>query len=167
MIQKANVKTELSSLPAQTKLMPLRYNIALMIKTECLAFRIRVLSRVVTNLYDKWLRPLGITANQTTILAMLSLVGKASPGDVCKALVMEKSTVSRNLDRMKKKGWIAVAGRSEGNTITVTPEGQELLVAMHDRWQSAQAEVARLLGDDGINSVLAIHETLRVTTHSV
>jgi hypothetical protein len=54
-----------------------------------------VLNRVISNLYDAVLKPFGITVNQTTILAMLTLVSEARPGRIGKELHMEKSTISR------------------------------------------------------------------------
>ncbi len=78
---------------------------------ECIAFRVRALNRVITNLYDSALQPFGITVNQATMLIMLSTVGQAGPGRIGQVLIMEKSTVSRNLDRMKKTGLDRVRGR--------------------------------------------------------
>jgi len=57
-----------------------------------------VLNRVISNLYDAVLKPFGITVNQTTILAMLTLVSEARPGRIGKELHMEKSTISRMID---------------------------------------------------------------------
>jgi hypothetical protein len=33
---------------------------------DCIAYRVRALNRVITNLYDAVLKPFGITVNQTT-----------------------------------------------------------------------------------------------------
>ena len=38
---------------------------------ECIGVRIRLLNRVITNLYDKAFRPLGITTNQMSILVSM------------------------------------------------------------------------------------------------
>lgn len=133
---------------------------------DCIAFRVRALNRVVTNLYDAALKPFGITVNQTTMLAMLALVGAAGPGRIGKALVMEKSTVSRNLERMRINGWVAVTQEEGGKaqTITVTEAGRQLLVALHPEWEKVQAEAARLLGKEGVAAVKSLHETVRQTT---
>jgi hypothetical protein len=48
---------------------------------DCIAYRVRALNRVITHLYDLALKPFGITVNQTTMRAMLILVGKFRPGD--------------------------------------------------------------------------------------
>jgi hypothetical protein len=47
--------------------------------SDCIAFRVRALNRVITNLYDTVLKPFGITVNQTTILALLSRGGRYRP----------------------------------------------------------------------------------------
>ena len=53
---------------------------------------------------------------------------------------MEKSTVSRNLDRMRKKGWIEITNRDDGpsQVIGVTEKGAKLLAAVHAEWEKAQ-----------------------------
>jgi len=142
--------------------------LGMMFASDCIAFRVRALNRVITNLYDVSLKPFGITVNQTTILAMLALVGAVGPGRIGQALVMEKSTVSRNLERMRKNGWVAVTQEEGGKaqTITVTEAGRKLLAALHPEWEKAQAAAARLLGKEGIAAVKSLHETVRQTTGS-
>lgn len=133
------------------------------VSAECIAVRVRLLNRVVTNIYDHALQPLGITVNQATILVMLSLAREATPGDIGRVLLMEKSTVSRNLERMRKNGWIVVAGRDDGpaQIITVTQQGRNLLSAAHDEWKKAQKQAAELLGEEGVAAVRKLHDTLR------
>ena len=81
---------------------------------------------------------------------------------------MEKSTVSRNLDRMEKKGWIkAVEGdKGPAHLITVTPRGRKTLGSMHNAWKKAQKDAARLLGEEGVSAVHGLHEIMRKTTNS-
>jgi len=124
---------------------------------ECIAFRVRLLGRVVTNLYDAVLKPFAITVNQTTILAMLTLAGEVGPGTIGRELAMEKSTVSRNLERMRKNGWIETTKRG----IRVTAAGRELLAALHPAWEKAQADAERLLGEAGIGAIRGLHQTVR------
>ena len=133
------------------------------VAAECIAGRVRLLNRVVTNIYDRALQPLGIKINQANILVMLSLTDQASSVDIARVLSMEKSTVSRNVDRMRKKGWIDVAGHEEGpsQVITVTPKGRKLLAAAHVEWKKAQKEAAVLLGEEGVAAVLKLHDTLK------
>jgi DNA-binding MarR family transcriptional regulator len=130
---------------------------------ECIAYRVRLLNRVITGIYDRALQPLGIKFNQANILTMLSLTERASSADIARVLLMEKSTVSRTVARMKKNGWISVEGQGEWPTqiITVTPEGRKIMAAVHEQWKKAQLEASELLGDEGITAVRMLHNTLR------
>jgi DNA-binding MarR family transcriptional regulator len=122
---------------------------------ECLASRVRKLSRVITGIYDRAMRPHGIKVNQAGILIMLSLVEKPTPGDIGLTFQMEKSTVSRNIERMRKQGWIEV-GKGEGGlsqVLTVTPKGRKLLTDIYGKWKKAQKEVSEFLGEDGVKAI--------------
>jgi DNA-binding MarR family transcriptional regulator len=132
------------------------------IASECIAHRVRLLNRVITGLYDRALQPFGIKVNQVTILVMLSMAGKAEPSDIAATLLMEKSTVSRNLDRMRKKGWIRIANGDDGlsQVITVTSEGRKLLAMVRGEWMKAQKKASQLLGAKGVLSVRKLHDTM-------
>jgi len=122
---------------------------------ECLAGRVRKISRVITGIYDRALRPHGIKVNQAGILIMLSLVEKPTPGDICRKFQMEKSTVSRNIERMRKQGWIEVGKENDGisQVLKVTPEGETLLADIYSKWKKAQKETSELLGEDGVKAI--------------
>ncbi len=130
---------------------------------ECLAFRVRALSRVITNIYDAALEKHGITMNQATMLIMLSYVGQAGPGRIGQVLIMEKSTVSRNLKLMKKLGWIEAAGGETGRdqVVCVTAKGKKLLTAFHPAWEKAQKQAEKLLGKEGVSAVHTLHKSVR------
>ena len=122
---------------------------------ECLAGRVRKLSRVITGIYDRAMRPHGIKVNQAGILIMLTLVEKPTAGDISRKFQMEKSTVSRNVERMRKQGWIE-ASEGEGGLsqlITVTPKGKKILADIYGKWEKAQREVSELLGEDGVKAI--------------
>src|SRR6516162_3196973 len=46
---------------------------------ECIAVRLRLVNRVVTNLYDAALRPLGLKVSQLNILVVTAKLGLAQP----------------------------------------------------------------------------------------
>src|SRR4051812_50219371 len=49
----------------------------------CIAVRLRLLNRVVTNLYDDALRPLGLKVSQMNVLVLTAKLGLARPAQVC------------------------------------------------------------------------------------
>ncbi|MEM7795865.1 MAG: MarR family transcriptional regulator, partial [Cyanobacteria bacterium P01_C01_bin.118] len=117
--------------------------IARQMTNDCIAMRLRQLNRIVTRLYDDALRPLGFTINQLNILATITSRGPISPGQLGQMLGMEKSTVSRTLDRMCKQGWIDIGpGKDKrSQSLKATPQGRKLLAAAAPVWFELQAKV--------------------------
>src|SRR5947199_4354214 len=78
------------------------------ISRTCIAGRLRLLNRVVTNLYDDALRPLGLKVSQLNILIVTARLGLARPAQVCAILQLDTSTLSRNVELMRAHGWLEV-----------------------------------------------------------
>jgi DNA-binding MarR family transcriptional regulator len=131
-------------------------HIAEMVASQCLAGRVRRLNRVITGLYDRALRPHGIKVNQASILVSLLVGGEASPGEIGSRLQMEKSTISRTLDRMNNYGWVEISGSGPGQTVRITELGRQLMVDIHGEWQHAQSRAMELLGKEGAESLAMI-----------
>ena len=110
---------------------------------ECVARRLRQVNRTITRLYDEALRPHGITVNQLNILAVIISEKKIRPGQLGQALGMEKSTVSRTIDRMVRKDWLKISPGKDSRTqlLTVTAKGRKLLLSVTPVWDSLQAGV--------------------------
>ena len=117
--------------------------IARQMSQECVARRLRQVNRTITRLYDEALRPHGLTVNQLNILAVIISEKQIRPGQLGQALGMEKSTVSRTIDRMARKDWIKVAPGEDSRTqlLTVTPKGRKLLLSVTPVWDQLQAGV--------------------------
>lgn len=135
--------------------------LAELVASQCLAGRARRLNRVITNVYDRALQPHGIKINQASILVFLLAYGDASPGEIGARLQMEKSTVSRTIDRMEKSGWISVEGKGPGQTVRVTELGRQLMVDCHEQWKEAQQKAFDLLGKEGASSLMQIADRLK------
>jgi len=123
-----------------------------MVADECIANKVRLLNRAVTAIYDEALRPHGLKISQMSVLVTVATLGSASPGAVGRSLHMEKSTLSRNVDRMRARGWLEVAAAADGRTteLTVTARGRRLLRDVHPAWMRAQQRAGEMLGDQGV-----------------
>ena len=133
--------------------------IAQQMSQECVARRLRQVNRTITRLYDEALRPHGLTVNQLNILAVVISEKQIRPGQLGQALGMEKSTVSRTVDRMVRKDWSKVAPGADSRTqlLTVTPKGRKLLIAVTPIWDNLQAGVLTDTGNgDNILKMLAL-----------
>jgi len=114
---------------------------------ECLAARVRLLNRQVLRLYDEALRPLAIKVTQLNVLVALARLGPCSPTELTRVLDMEKSTLSRAVERLRRRGLVSVGPGPEGRAqrVSVTPEGQALLDDALPRWEAAQRQTEQLL----------------------
>ena len=119
---------------------------------QCIVVRMRILNRVVTKIYDDALRPLGAKVSQMNILVAAGRMGLARPADVCDLLHLDVSTLSRNVERMKARGWLEVVPESDGRAqpFRLTGKGRKLLEKAVPAWRKAQAEATDLLGDDAV-----------------
>src|SRR3954466_165382 len=122
------------------------------IARTCIAVRLRLLNRVVTNLYDDALRPLGLKVSQLNILVVTAKLGLAQPAKVCDILHLDPSTLSRNVERMRAKGWLEVVPAEDARTqpFRLTAQGKRLLERAVPAWEQAQSQTTEFLGQDGI-----------------
>jgi DNA-binding MarR family transcriptional regulator len=122
------------------------------IARNCIAVRLRLLNRVVTNLYDATLRPLGLKVSQLNILVVTAKLGVAQPAKVCEILQLDTSTLSRNVERMRAKGWVEVVPGEDARTqpFRLTTQGKRLVERSFPAWEQAQGQATEILGNDGV-----------------
>ena len=122
---------------------------------ECIAVRMRMLNRVITNIYDDALRPLDLKVSQMNVLVAAAKMGTARPAAVCERLHLDVSTLSRNVERMKGRGWLEVVPDEDGRSqpFRLTPQGRKLLEKAVPAWSAAQQQVKQLLGDEIVNQL--------------
>jgi DNA-binding MarR family transcriptional regulator len=115
---------------------------------ECVAVRLRMLNRVVTTVYDDALRPLGLRVSQMNILVAAAKMGVVRPAELCEHLHLDVSTLSRNVERMKARGWLELVPDDDGRAqpFRLSQQGRLLLKKSIPAWEAAQQQVARLLG---------------------
>ena len=121
------------------------------IAQSCIALRLRLLNRVVTNLYDDALRPLGLKVSQLNILVVTAKLGLAQPAKVCDLFRLDASTLSRNVERMRAGGWLESVPGEDARTqpFRLTAQGRRLLERAVPAWEQAQQQAEELLGKDG------------------
>jgi DNA-binding MarR family transcriptional regulator len=95
------------------------------------------------------LRPLDLKVSQMNILVAAAKMGTARPVDVCEHLHLDVSTLSRNVERMKARGWLEVVPDEDGRSqpFRLTREGRKFLERAVPAWSEAQRQVKSVLGD--------------------
>ncbi|HMF15787.1 MAG TPA: MarR family winged helix-turn-helix transcriptional regulator [Gemmataceae bacterium] len=119
---------------------------------SCIAVRLRLLNRVVTKLYDDALRPLGLKVSQLNILVATAKLGLGRPARVCEILQLDASTLSRNVERMRARGWLEAVPGEDARTqpFRLTAQGRRLLEKSVRAWEEAQSQATELLGKEGL-----------------
>lgn len=110
----------------------------------CACFAVRRAARVITQHYDRSLRPSGLRATQFTLLTMLALGGPLPLSRVADRLGMQRTTLTRNLHPLLTKGLVAVRHGDDRRvrTILITAKGRRAAVAALPQWRRAQRAVA-------------------------
>lgn len=121
------------------------------IASSCLAFRLRKINRAVTALYDEALRPHGLKASQLNLLVATDRLGEAPLKRLGELLVLERSTLSRNVERLVARGWLEPHREGAGQrtrAVSTTAAGRQLLADVLPAWKQAQARARALVGPD-------------------
>ena len=134
---------------------PLDSQAAREILRGCVCSRTRMLDRVLSRLFDNSLAPLGVRSNQLTVLALLGAMEGLRAADVARYLEMDKSTVSRGLALLRRRGWIEEsAGPTRASrTLNVNTEGQNLLRDTLPLWRSAVEGAREALGAESVEAL--------------
>ena len=102
---------------------------------------------MITGIYDDALRPHQVRVSQMNVLVAIAALRQPRATDVCRRLRLEKSTLSRDLDRLVARGWVrATPGDGRSQQLEVTDAGRALLAKLLPAWEAAEERVRALLG---------------------
>jgi len=114
---------------------------------NCLA--LRQAARRVTQVYDVFLAPSGLRATQYSILARLKRRGPMTINALAGELVMDRTTLGRNILPLRRDGLIAVVKGSadrRSRQVRLTPAGAARVGEALVGWRQAQARFERTFG---------------------
>lgn len=136
---------------------------------ECACFNLRKTARAVTQLYDQILKPTGLRGTQFSLLAAIARSESITISHLAARLVMERTTLTRNLRPLDKQGLIKVVPGRDQRTrvVTLTPKGYQTLDNTLPLWEKAQQRFESGLGDDRFQSMLSDLAETREIAQSV
>jgi DNA-binding MarR family transcriptional regulator len=114
---------------------------------NCLA--LRQATRHVTQFYDRFLASSGLRTTQFSILARLRLAGPLPINALAKRMVMDRTTLGRNILPLEREGLIEIVpdpadGRSK--VVRLTEAGAARLRAARAGWTQAQKKFEAAFG---------------------
>ena len=128
----------------------------------CAHANLRQATRVISQLYDATLKPVGVKATQFTMLAVLANHGELPLTKLAEILVIDRTTLTRNLQPLVKKGWLKIGREDDERVklISITSEGQSMVREATPYWQRAQELVQTTIGAEKLPEVISDLNTL-------
>ncbi len=115
---------------------------------DCVCFNLRKTARAITQLYDEALRPSGIRCTQFSLMIAATKLEPVTVTHLAEVVVMDRTTLARNLEPLEKKGLMNVTPGDDQRTriVTLTMRGKEVLSKAIPLWEKAQTHVVKGLG---------------------
>jgi DNA-binding MarR family transcriptional regulator len=125
----------------------------------CSNAKLRQLTRRVSQHYDHEMAKIGLKTTQYSLLSQVVHCGPIRPGDLAKAMVLDASTLTRNLKPLVAAGWLAFGAGTDDRShlVAVTQAGRDKRAEAQRRWKAAQESLNELLG---VERVLALHDLI-------
>jgi DNA-binding MarR family transcriptional regulator len=126
--------------------------------SECLCLASRQAARALTRAFDRMLRPYGIRVTQFSALVMLSLRDALTIGELARSLGVERTTLTRNLELIERKGWVKVTTGEDARArvIAITPKGRAAVTGAVGAWRQAQQAAVAAIGVPGAKAIRAL-----------
>ncbi|MGV3623700.1 MAG: MarR family winged helix-turn-helix transcriptional regulator [Archangium sp.] len=117
----------------------------------CNCTALRQATRVVTQLYDSQLVEVGLTSSQYSLLSRLSRKGPLSLQALADELVLDRTTLTRNLAPLERDGFVVSAIDPDDNRsrkLALSTKGQKKFEKAKVAWERAQERFHELYGRD-------------------
>ena len=117
----------------------------------CACQNLRRATRIVTRIYDQDLKKAGLEITQLGLLVALAATGEVNQKRLSEGFVMDSTTLTRTLDRMRKEGWIsAKQGRDRRERLfNLTAAGKRQIAKAKPHWVMAESRLRNELGETG------------------
>lgn len=130
----------------------------------CMATRSRIAARALSRAYDDALRPVDLKVTQFAVLVGAALSGGGKTiTELADALGLERSSLSRNLAPLERRGLVALGPETQHRArhVDITPDGRALIDAATPLWRRVQDDLKERLGDGWESTQASLHALTR------
>jgi DNA-binding MarR family transcriptional regulator len=129
---------------------------------QCVCTTLRKATRNVTQLYDDALRPSGLRTTQLHTLNAIGEAGEATVTELTKLLLIDQTTLTRNLAVLERDGLIKEVQKPDGRlkSVRLTRKGEQALQAALPLWAEIQERVTKAISTSTWASMSAELERL-------
>ena len=126
---------------------------------ECIGNRLRRLSRIVDKRFRSSLKDFDITENQMTVLFVLKNSGTVDQGILGKKLVLERSSISRNINVLYRKGYVGKSNEYRPQ-VYLTRIGKKLVMKLIPLWEKVMDKIISEIGEDSLEMISKLEQKL-------
>ena len=123
----------------------------------CTCSRLRRATRAITQLYDDALAPSGLRVTQFSLLRKLEREGPSRMSELAEKLLLDRTALTRTLEPLLAAGYVEVTRGRDARTrdVSITRTGRAAVAAAVGPWKRAQATVARRIGRERLDALIA------------
>lgn len=129
----------------------------------CINLSLKKADRIINSVYNRHLSECGLSASQFSTLRVINFVGMCSSQVIQDILILDQTTLSRNLKKMVSDGLIGVKEDKNDRRrrlLSLTAKGKTLCDAGEKRWNEAQTEIKSVLGERMASMVIELSENI-------
>ncbi|MCB9800362.1 MAG: winged helix-turn-helix transcriptional regulator [Candidatus Omnitrophica bacterium] len=132
-------------------------------KEVCVCFSLRKAARVITQIYDEVVRPLGYKATQITLLGVVNQNQPVTVTGLAALTDTDRTTLTRNLKLLERDQLIRITRGQDRRqrSVVLTENGRQLLAKAYPLWRETQKRIIHIVGEkDLYDLLLKVNHTL-------
>jgi DNA-binding MarR family transcriptional regulator len=127
-----------------------------------MGFNLRKATRAISQFYDEAYRPTGLRGTQFSLLVILQTSDSITVSKLAEVAVTDRTTLTRNLEILAKRGLVSVNAGEDQRTrlVTITKAGRAILEEAYPLWEQAQLKLTGAMSTEGFQNLLESLSTL-------
>lgn len=137
--------------------------------SECISGKIKKLDRLINSIYQKKFTPFGLKGSIISILFIIGKIPGINQMKIANSLILDSSTVSRDVKKLELKGWIEITKGKDSRTseLKLTKKGCEIIEEITPLWNEIHIKVETILGSFSINQIDNITHAIKENIDSL
>ncbi len=128
----------------------------------CVNAKLRKLHRLLNTAYQIKINPFGLRGSMLSILFIIGKRKGVNQKTIADALVLDQSTMSRDLKKLIQKGWVvkSTGADSRYSQLALTKDGYALLEEVTPVWEALQEKITGILGAFNVQQIDQITQAI-------
>jgi DNA-binding MarR family transcriptional regulator len=118
----------------------------------CSSQKVRVLSRRISQQFDRIVAVAGLKTTQYSLLSTIVRLGPSRPGELARAMNLDASTLTRNLQPLITAGWATIGPGDDERSrlVEATAAGRDKRAEANRAWKRAQLAFNERVGEAAV-----------------